>query len=258
MKIIDCEQGTAEWFEARRGVMTASRIGMFCANPKQLTLTIPQIQIVLTELGIPHKKSAAKLELISLLPEPEKFMDFSPAVKTLILEILGEQADCDDRPPEFDTFWTKRGKELEPVARAKYAEKMGIHVSEVGICIHDSGYFGCSPDGLIYTQEGNLSWGLEIKCHQGKVHLSHLLDGGLPEEHMMQVHASMAVTGADRWDYYGFHPNLPPLHVITMRDSFTDQLERGLVEIGNELKTYQSKVAKLYFEHFGKGGKDAA
>lgn len=253
MKIIDCEQGTAEWFEARRGVVTASRVGAFCANPKQVCLTIPQICSVLTDLGITHKKSSRKDELLALLPSLDPYMDFTPAVKTLILEILGEQADCDDQPPDYDTFWTKRGKELEPVARAKYAEKMGVHVSEVGFCLHDSGAFGCSPDGLIY-QDGELKHGLEIKCHQGKIHLEHLLDGGLPECHAMQVYCSMAVTGADRWDYYGFHPNLPPLHVVTMRDSFVDQLENGLMQIGIELKSYESKVAKLYFEHFGKAG----
>ena len=114
----------------------------------------------------------------------------------------------------------------------------GNKVTQVGLCEHDSGLFACSPDGLVYGDPNNQIsiGGVEIKCHEGKRHRADLRVGIVPDDHMMQIQACMAVTGAQWWDYVGYHPNFEPLIVRTHRDEMTEQVLQGLMIVGAELK----------------------
>jgi hypothetical protein len=193
-------------------------------------------------------------DLLSILPNADAYRRLVDPAQALIDEIMGEQADGDDRPPDFDTFWTKRGTEMEPIALADYERRTGYTVDQVGFILHDCGKFGCSPDGLVIRSITCPPWGdthgLEIKCPEGKTHLRYLREGVLPQEYVCQVHASMAVTGFDRWDFFSFHPNLPPLLLTVERDDFTDQLERGLIALGEEMRRQEIALAEKWREEF--------
>lgn len=109
MKVIDCDQGGAEWFRARMGIPTASNFGAF-----------------LTTKGMLANSAAAR---------------------RYALELVGERLT--QRPAEhFATRAMDRGTELEPKARAWYQLVSGRSVKEVGFLLSDDGKCGSSPDGL--------------------------------------------------------------------------------------------------------------
>ena len=251
MTILNCAQRSPEWFAARKGLITASQVGMFCMEPFAISLTISEIKWKLDELSIPYKSSMKRDELLAILPNAEAYKGIVPAAQELIDKTLGEAADGEDRPPDWDTFWTARGTRLEPDAIAAYEARTGFQVSKVGLCIHNSGHFGASPDGLIGFME-NLAWlhGLEIKCPEGKTHLKYLRAGVVPNEYLCQVQCSLAVTGLEFWDFWSYHPNLPPLMVRTYRDDFTERLEKGLIALGEEMRRQEKELAEAWRAEF--------
>lgn len=261
MKIIECAQRSPEWRAARRGVITASEMGMFLTEDPKCRLTKAEMLEVLAESGVVNIPAKAKNEdLESLLPNREQYLSITEksdsARNALICAKLGEMSG--EEIPDFDTFATKRGIELEPLARAAYEEMTGCTVTEVGLILHDSAYqykangqilwhgFGCSPDGLIYEPDGRLSHGLEIKCHLPHIHVQHLFANKLPDEHKAQVHGQMAATGVNEWHHYEYCPGLPSLLIVVKRDAFTERLLQGLHEITAELEQKRAQLAKLW------------
>lgn len=115
MKIIDCDQGTPEWFAARLGIATASCYADILARGK----------------GAEESASRRNYRL------------------RLVLERLtGRQADGYKSPA------MQRGTELEPLARAAYESRTGAFVDLVGLIRHDDIETGASPDGLIDSAGG--------------------------------------------------------------------------------------------------------
>lgn len=267
MKIIECAQRSPEWRAARRGVITASEMGMFLTEDPKCRLEKKEIMDLLLEsdvVNIPPK--ATNEVLFNLLPNREKYLSITEksaqARNALICAKLGEMSG--EEIPDFDTFATKRGIELEPQARAAYEEMTGCTVTEVGLILNDSAYqyeaaglrlwhgFGCSPDGLIYEPDGRLSHGLEIKCHLPHIHVQHLFANKLPDEHKVQVHGQMAATGCNEWHHYEYCPGLPSLLIIVKRDDFTERLLQGLHEITAELEQKREHLAKLWDAAFSR------
>ena len=156
MKIIDCEQRSAAWFEARLGKPTASS---FCE--------------IVTATGKARTGKGQRAYMLSL---------------------LGERLT---RQPArgFTTPAMERGTELEASARAWYEFTTGASVREVGFILHESGRWGCSPDGI-----GD-GFGLEIKCPGLPVFMDFAAGGDIPEDHYIQVQACLWITGLPRWDY---------------------------------------------------------
>lgn len=109
MKIIECEQRGADWFNARIGRPTASS---FC------------------EIVAPSGKAKTGVA-------PRKYM----------LSLLGERLTR--QPARgFSTDAMQRGIDLEAQARAWYELTTGYSVRQVGFVLADGGRWGCSPDGL--------------------------------------------------------------------------------------------------------------
>lgn len=103
-------QGTDEWFAARRGKVTASRVADLMARTKS---------------GFSSSRANYKAELL--------------------LEILTNTTAVG-----FVSEAMKWGTEKEPEARAKYSETIFEPVVEVGFVDHpDILGAGCSPDGLV-------------------------------------------------------------------------------------------------------------
>ena len=113
MKIIDCEQGSLDWFRARMGIATASNFDKI-VTPAQ------------GKLSKSADKYAFRLIAERLLNQPS--------------ETLEGQA------------WMERGQELEPTAVAQYEFVTETETVPVGFITNDDGTLGCSPDRLVKAQ----------------------------------------------------------------------------------------------------------
>ena len=279
----DIEQGSAEWHELRAKNFTASELGEWVLEPLKITLTVDELKQELDRLGVPRKGLTKRDDLIAVLPNPENYLELCEGARTAIIKKItqGKRLMLSKRPIETLTLeeilWLDRqndlkakeeksfeynipvqyGNQLEPYAREYYERKMGADVAEVGFIEHESGGFGCSPDGLI-SIHGNLKMchptsaainathGIEIKCPIPETHLAWLIADKLPDIHKIQVHASMAVSGLDRWDFLSYCPGDSPLLLTIKRDDFTDQLESGLKILVSEIVKMKSKLSDLW------------
>lgn len=114
MKIYDdLEQGTEEWLEARRGILTASTIG---------------------KLITPKTMKVASNDTARAL------------IRALTAERITGHIE-----PVFVSADMEFGQMIEPIARQMYAEWQNVEVREVGFITReiDGHMLGYSPDGLI-------------------------------------------------------------------------------------------------------------
>lgn len=117
MRVIRCEQASAEWYEARRGKITASRMHRIL-TPKTLKLSAQAEGLLCELIG----------ELKSLVP-PEGIENAT-------------------------TRAMRWGVETEAEARRFYSMERDVDVEQVGLCVSDCGRYTCSPDGLVGEDGG--------------------------------------------------------------------------------------------------------
>lgn len=110
MQTLNHEQGTPEWFEARLGIVTMSRLKSLLVNGK-------------------HPSG------------------FGADALTYMHELIGERMTGEPSDAFGGNAHTQRGHEMEPVARDLYREATGNEPHEVGIILNHG--VGFSPDGLI-------------------------------------------------------------------------------------------------------------
>lgn len=183
MKIIECEQGTPEWYAARVGKITASEFKRIVTN----TLVDGEYKMSKSMSGY-----AAKLAAEMFAGKP---MD------------------------QFDgnTVWMERGKEIEEEAAEFYAFTTDADVRKVGFIIDDDGVCGCSPDRLVEPDGG-----LEIKCLRAENHVEltqyHAKHGCAEPKYTQQVQACLWITGRAWWDQLFYSPELPPLVIRQVPD----------------------------------------
>lgn len=134
-----------------------------------------------------------------------------------------------------------RGNELEPFARAAYEFETGNTVVQVGgVYLNADKDLMISPDGLI----PNLRKGLEIKCPQMKTHIKYLLQGGVPQEYLIQVQSALWVTSYETWDFVSYCPEYykQPCYLFTaQRDPILMKaFDKLIPEFIKTLKAYKS------------------
>lgn len=188
MIIHDVEQGTPEWHALRAGIPTASAYSK-----------------LVTSQGL----DSNQLEAYAIHLAAEKFAG-------KVVDGFGGNAA------------TRRGHEMEPLARAEYQMLNGVLVEEVGFITDSLMRFGCSPDGLV-GKDG----GIEIKCKTDAHHYNALSyyhqNGSILPEHIAQVQGCMMVTKRKWWDLMFWHPDMPSLTVRQYPDQlFHKQLKKQI------------------------------
>jgi hypothetical protein len=261
LKIHNIEQRTPEWYAIRRGVFTAFSVGEYALEPVRVTLTVDDVKAELDALGIPRKGVTKKDDLIALLPDPAKYEELTKGALTAILKSISDEKPKDAWQIEMEDKAEKamlynipvqRGNALEDEARRYYEQRTGFVVTQVGFITHETGGFGCSPDGLVYLfsdcadDPNKLSHGIEIKCPMPETHMRYLLDGKLPDDYRMQIEMSLAVTGLNRWDFLSYCPGEAQLLLTIYRTEDTDQLEAGLKRLVAEKRKIKAKLGALW------------
>ena len=163
-------QGTDEWLELRRGLLTASTVGQLI-TPKTIQVS-----------------NTAKTRMI---------------IYKLVAETI--TGEVEESPVSWDMM---RGTLDEPFARQYYAENYAP-VTELGFMRltvpgRDGYQLGYSPDGLV-GDEGLI----EIKSRAPKKHLQTVLSQEVPAENMAQLQAGLLVSGRDWIDYVSFCGGMP-------------------------------------------------
>lgn len=149
------------------------------------------------------------------------------------------------RPDEIQfegNLHTDRGESLEPEAREVFTKLTGLPVTQVGMVLMDNNIITCSPDGLIFTPDGTIAAGIEIKCPLSKNHAQAILGGQVPARHAAQVHGSLIVTGAPCWYYMSYCPGLRPFIIQVTPNDYTHRLQSMLEDFVVYYASMRSKV----------------
>lgn len=163
------DQGTPEWLEARRGILTASTIG----------------QLITT-----HTIKVA---------DNDKSRSF---IRNLTVERITGHIE-----PVYVTRDMERGTLDEPYARDAYAEHTGFTVNEIGFMVRTFSpgiRIGYSPDGLVGSNGL-----IEIKSRRQRVQFETILDDAVPANNMAQIQCGLLVSGRDWCDYISYSSGMP-------------------------------------------------
>ena len=108
---------------------------------------------------------------------------------------------------------TRRGQELEPLARADYIKRMGVFVKPVVVTNVERAWQAASLDGL--SDDGLRV--VEIKCGERAFQFAmrHL---AVPKYNYGQLQHILAVTGLSHIHYFSYHPTKQPILLEVERD----------------------------------------
>ncbi len=197
------QQGSAAWFAARCGCLTASRIG-------EATKRV--------------KSGAWSAERRGVMAE-------------LVAERLtGEAAQ------HFVSSAMRWGTEQQPAAAQGYTFLTGRDVREVGFVPHpriqDS---GASPDGLI-GEDGGVEIKAPIAENHIATLLAGMdVQDYVPPEHLPQIQWGMACTGRAWWDFVSFDPRMPAhLQVYIAR---VDRDEAAIAALEADARVFLDELA---------------
>ena len=245
----DLEQGSEEWHDQRRGMVTASVVGQLITvgAPDALTIQCPECHAC---AGGPCLSVARKV------PTPIKTIHGARSAKASALPPTYEVADNDtsrgltailaaerisgNTDPTYmsDDMW--RGVEDEPRARDKYAEHNKVTVETVGFMVRDDFGFelGYSPDGLV-GDDGLI----EVKSRRQKKHLLTVLDGTVPAENMAQIQAGLLVSGRAWCDYVSYCGGM---HLWVQRVTPDERWFAAIVEAVRAFEKAAERMASDY------------
>jgi exodeoxyribonuclease (lambda-induced) len=163
------EQRTDEWFKARLGKVTASKIHDI---------------MIKTKVGESTYKTKYRLQLVT---------------ERLTGKVV----------PMFMNDAMKHGVEYEDEAKLEYANRnkllVGTDLTDVGMIDHPTiDMCGASPDGMV-GDKGLI----EIKCPQPITHTTTIETGEIHKRYIHQMQWQMSCTGREWCDFVSYHPDFP-------------------------------------------------
>lgn len=170
------------------------------------------------------------------------------AKENAISNIVAGVAELWEPEQRFVKEEMERGLKLEPQAVAAFERFSGQEVESVGFCRSIHGFFGCSPDGLLKDSPA----GLEGKVPLPSTHIKYRRAGELPSQYKLQVHGSMAVTGAKQWWFQSWNPKLANFRICVERDDFTEALFSGLKAFSQDVEIALEEERMAWEQEFGK------
>lgn len=239
----DLIQGTDEWLDARRGIITASVVGQLISTrpPAGDTFPCPECgaEPETPCLSRARKEPAPIKTLHSTRVAPA---DAPPVIepadndtsRALTMTLAAERINGWTEPV-FVNQDMMRGTWDEPIARGVYAEHFAP-VEEIGFMVleRDGWRLGYSPDGLV-GEDGLI----EIKSRRAKAQLATVLTGEVPTQNMAQLQAGLLVTGRAWCDYVSFAGGMP----LFVKRVYPDP--RWFDAITAAVATFEQNVAQM-------------
>lgn len=131
---------------------------------------------------------------------------------------------------------TEQGQVRQDEAIPFLALEMNWDIRDGGFIETDDHKAGCSPDGLVESEIN--PFGVEVKCPEPVNHVRYLINGTLPSAYVTQVHASLYVTGFEKWVFMSYQRGFPPLILEIKRD------EEIIAKIATAVDTFHDDLAK--------------
>lgn len=231
MQIINCEQGTEQWFRARAGMPTASEFSTVLAEPRwDGALSQPVIDAMIKE-GCTAQQLAAAIKAAK-----KKNSSPSATRRTYMAKLAGEILTGE--PMEsFSNAHMERGKVMEDEARDFYAFMQDVEPERVGFIVN--GRKGCSPDSLI----GDVGM-LEIKTKLPHLMIECILRDEFPPEHRAQCQGALWVAEREWIDIAVYWPGMPAFVKRAIRDEeYISTLSSAVDQFNDELAALVEKIS---------------
>lgn len=209
-------QGTDEWHDQRRGMVTASVVGQLL-SVSALGADGYDCPACEAAIGEPCQSKRGGGPIKTMHPERVSHAAANAASAPLVIEtahgdtargltrLLVAERITGYTEPTYMSDDMLRGWEDEPRAIEKYTEH-NMPVTTTGFMVRDDWGFkiGYSPDGLV------LSDGLvEVKSRRQKKQLQTILAGEVPAENLAQIQCGLLVSGRAWCDYISYSGGMP-------------------------------------------------
>lgn len=207
------QQRSDEWFQARVGKVSASRIGDLMARNQ------------------PRKGQTVGA--------------WSARRNNYLAEKIAERITGKPRDRKRIASLDHR-VELEPDARAAYEFYFEQKIELIGFVDHPRiPNAGASPDGLIGTDGG-----IEIKCCDAEGHLEIITADAIDPDYFYQCHFNIACTERDWWAFTAFNPDMPEelkVHrkILERDDQLIATIETNVIQFLEEVEQGVDKVRAL-------------
>lgn len=202
------EQRSLDWFRARMGCFSGSRVSELMKQGRKKDEPWSE-----TAKAYIYQVAGERLFNEAFLNDDEVFQDYLNTT----------------------TYTTKAmqwGIDMEEQAKATYLQlHEGAELAEVGSCKHDTiDHFAASPDGIVYDRERSVMKCLEVKCpilathmkYTSEIHDAESLKRVKPE-YYWQTMAEMACTGTRQTDFISYNPWIvKPLHIVSIERNDED------------------------------------
>lgn len=213
------QQGTEEWHDARRGMVTASTVGKLLnlEPPSAITVDCPKCKASAgspcislarkepTPVAAYHRERSA----ITAEMPPEVTVADNDTSRALTTTLIAERIAgfTEDTPMSRDMY---RGVWSEPLARDLYSGYYQQAV-ECGFLVReeDGWTLGYSPDGLV-ADDGLI----EIKAPRSRTHVITTVTDDVPAHYMAQCQAGLLVSGRRWLDFVSY---VGGMHVYVKR-----------------------------------------
>lgn len=250
MIVINCEQGSDSWHQARAGVITASMFVV--ARSRTGGLDEKQqayVNAIRSGLGeaaardLAGYRTAPRAESIQRAIEGLPVGDFSEAAKAYAFRLAIERISGEPLDEGFETYAMRRGHELEPAARREHEIASGHMVQRAGFVLSEDRLFGASADGLIGRDGGS-----EYKCLISPERLQRIYIEDDASEFMDQVQGCMWLTARRWWDFCVYCPAMEIIDKhLWMRtyqrdDEYIDQMVEDLAGFEKLVTRYETTL----------------
>lgn len=244
--LVKAPQRSDEWFAARLGNATGSRISDTIDYLKPTKMHIKK-----ADEFYALNKDLRDEEWIDIMREQypveyclQAYVELSESSKrigyrqSIVAErITGRRGDTDPYVTE-DMKW---GIVNEGFAKSLYQVKYRNLVEEAPLMLHPTLLCGASPDGLVTDMETGELGNLEVKCLKSSNHLYKvILKDDMPSEYNNQVQMQMWINGRDWCDFVAYDSRVKEgLQLFVKRieyDEFyvTNVLEPGVTRFLDE------------------------
>jgi len=246
MRFVEARQGTAEWFQARVGKITAScfadaisRVGALDERQAKYVTLVRGGMTPADAVKAAGYKAAPTAESMVRALLGEDPSDHSDTAKRYAADLAIERISNQPHGEPPKAWVLERGHEMEARARMLYEARTGAFITESGICISDDNLFGYSSDGL--ADDDGL---IEIKAPIDSIKIMDMWRTGDTSEYDHQIQGGLWLTGRKWLDFIMFVPDLAAcgkdLYVkrIYRDEAFIDKMVAQLADFDRLVETY--------------------